>query len=257
MASNNEDLLGFASPPSQPTASEAAAPDLFQGLLPSSPTSTAQPSTNQTSSIDEEVLAGLSPAEREAFLKDQNQIMGQIEEKSKPAPAASNRSAAALAFEQRSTVAVARIAASYETGAALDDGVAGASVTEFKAAQIDEDAKLAAKLQEEEYAAERRRTERRRARAASSQNNDAQGDSWYDWMMGTATTPSVAPGTAASSNSTSRPAGPPSQGGARVAQSTSMFACVGNAISTAINPPKEVGGVDSASLLYSPPPSSY
>lgn len=59
--------------------------------------------------IDEDVLAALDPAEREALLEEQRQIMAQIE-KDKTGNMASGAAARALAFDQRSNTAVARAA---------------------------------------------------------------------------------------------------------------------------------------------------
>ena len=59
--------------------------------------------------IDEDVLAALDPAEREALLEEQRQIMAQIE-KDKAGNMASGAAARALAFDQRSNAAVAQAA---------------------------------------------------------------------------------------------------------------------------------------------------
>ncbi|KAL3911627.1 MAG: hypothetical protein SGILL_007206 [Bacillariaceae sp.] len=64
--------------------------------------------------IDESILNALEPAEREAFLEEQRKIMEQIEKNkagSQPTGGAASRAAA---FDQRSTAAVAQVAASYD-----------------------------------------------------------------------------------------------------------------------------------------------
>jgi len=64
--------------------------------------------------IDESILNALEPAEREAFLEEQRKIMEQIEiEKSNNK--ASDAAVRAMAFDQRSSNAVANVAASYES----------------------------------------------------------------------------------------------------------------------------------------------
>ena len=63
--------------------------------------------------IDESILNALEPAEREAFLEEQRKIMEQIE-KEKSNNDASGAAAMATAFDQRSSAAVANVAASYE-----------------------------------------------------------------------------------------------------------------------------------------------
>jgi hypothetical protein len=65
--------------------------------------------------IDESILNALEPAEREAFLEEQRQILIQIE-KEKSNNEASGAAARAMAFDQRSSNAVANVAASYEGG---------------------------------------------------------------------------------------------------------------------------------------------
>jgi hypothetical protein len=65
--------------------------------------------------IDESILNALEPAEREAFLEEQRQILVQIE-KEKSNNEASGAAARAMAFDQRSSNAVANVAASYEGG---------------------------------------------------------------------------------------------------------------------------------------------
>jgi hypothetical protein len=63
--------------------------------------------------IDESILNALEPAEREAFLEEQRQILEQIE-REKSNNEASGATARAMAFDQRSSSAVANVAASYE-----------------------------------------------------------------------------------------------------------------------------------------------
>merc|ERR1719217_1028529 len=63
--------------------------------------------------IDESILNALEPAEREAFLEEQRKIMAQIEAE-KSNNEASSAAARAMAFDQRSSSAVANVAASYE-----------------------------------------------------------------------------------------------------------------------------------------------
>mmetsp|Transcript_5340 Transcript_5340/g.12663 ORF Transcript_5340/g.12663 Transcript_5340/m.12663 type:complete len:154 (+) Transcript_5340:137-598(+) len=152
-------------------------------------------------------------------------------------------SSAARAFEQRSAAAIAQVVAEIDNAASAVPVETPSSPTlaagglDFRAAQISEDAKLAAELQREEYRKEEARTERRRARRAQAQAEE--NASWADWLMGT--TQPVA-------NNASTP---PARGGARVAQpSNSMFACVAQSITSVMGPPSnQVSGVDSTSLL--------
>jgi len=65
--------------------------------------------------IDESILNALEPAEREAFLEEQLKILEQIE-REKSNNEASGAAARAMAFDQRSSTAVADIAASYVRG---------------------------------------------------------------------------------------------------------------------------------------------
>merc|ERR1711865_827494 len=58
--------------------------------------------------IDESILNALEPAEREAFLEEQRKIMEQIEKSNNKASDAAVR---AMAFDQRSSNAVANVAA--------------------------------------------------------------------------------------------------------------------------------------------------
>lgn len=80
-------------PPLQPPSMEAAAPAALD--------------------IDESILNALEPAEREAFLEEQRRIMEQIE-KERTGKDTSSAAARAAAFDQRSSAAVAQVAASYE-----------------------------------------------------------------------------------------------------------------------------------------------
>ena len=187
-------------------------------------------------------------------------------------------SSAAFAFEQRSATAVAQVAAFYDEGnthsavstitstaapATNDSSPLSSSSSsssslssptserlkhlDFKAAQIETDAKLAQELQRKEYRKAEAATERRQQRQpvtnASNLSSTDQyvSSSWSDWLMGTATTTTT-------TNETSPTAA--TARGARIAEpSSSVFACVAQSISTAINPKNEVVGVDSASLL--------
>jgi hypothetical protein len=157
-------------------------------------------------------------------------------------------SSAARAFEQRSAAAVAQVVAEIDN-AAFDapDTPPSPSATggglDFRAAQIEKDAKMAEELQREEYQKEEARTERRRQRrdAAAAEQNA----SWSDWLMGTSPTNN------SNSNSASAPTPARSTGGARVAQpSNSMFSCVAQSITSVMGPQEsQVRGVDSTSLL--------
>lgn len=158
-------------------------------------------------------------------------------------------SSAARAFEQRSAAAVAQVVAEIDNAAfALPEEAPPSSPAlaagglDFRAAQISEDAKLAAELQREEYRKEEARTERRRARRAQAQAEE--NASWADWLMGT-----TQPAATANANNASTPGA--ARGGARVAQpANSMFACVAQSITSVIGPPSnQVSGVDSTSLL--------
>jgi hypothetical protein len=64
--------------------------------------------------IDESILNALDPAEREAFLEEQRKIMEQIEMEKVNKHQPTGAAARAAAFDQRSTAAVAQVAASYE-----------------------------------------------------------------------------------------------------------------------------------------------
>jgi len=169
-------------------------------------------------------------------------------------------SAAARAFEQRSAAAVAQVVAEIDNaGAAANSATASTSSTpsidavgrlDFRAAQIEKDAKLAEELQREEYRREEARTQRqrqRRAAAAAAQQNS----SWADWIMGTSnSTPANTPSNATPS-SLARSSTSSTGGGARVAQpSGSIFACVAQSIGSVMGPTQgQVSGVDSSSLL--------
>ena len=109
-----------------PTAPAASAPsfeDLLGGGVTQQPTSEftpmAPPPMQEAPApapeldIDESILNALDPAEREAFLEEQRKIMEQIE-KNKTGNQASGAAARAAAFDQRSTAAVAQVAASYD-----------------------------------------------------------------------------------------------------------------------------------------------
>ena len=160
-------------------------------------------------------------------------------------------SSAARAFEQRSAAAVAQVVAEIDN-AAFDapdtppsPSAAGGGL-DFRAAQIEKDAKMAEELQREEYRKEEARTERRRQRreAAAAEQNA----SWSDWLMGTSPANNS---NNSNNNSASSPTPARSTGGARVAQpSNSMFSCVAQSITSVMGPQQsQVRGVDSTSLL--------
>ena len=271
-------------------------PDLFADLLvttPSSNPSTAAPPSIATATtttatttlvetgedsldlidgmmIDPEVLAALDPQERATLLADQRRIMDQLESEKKKKKAAeaeaammmpqlgtSEQSAAALAFDQRSSAAVAQIASSYDNPSPTNSS--SPATLDFKSAQVDEDAKLAERLQAEEYQKEEQRQERlRQKKAAAAAADTGSGSSWMDWITGantaTTTTTTNTTTTTTTTSATATATGPPpvarTAGGARVAQSSSsIFACVADSIASAVAPPKEFHGVDSASLL--------
>ena len=266
-------------------------PDLFADLLvttPSSNPSTAAPPSIATTTtttttlvetgedsldlidgmmIDPEVLAALDPQERATLLADQRRIMDQLESEKKKKKAAeaeaamlmpqlgtSEQSAAALAFDQRSSAAVAQIASSYDNPSPTNSS--SPTTLDFKSAQVDEDAKLAERLQAEEYQQEEQRQERlRQKKAAAAAADTGSGSSWMDWITGantatTTTTNTTTTTTSATATATGPPPVARTAGGARVAQSSSsIFACVADSIASAVAPPKEFHGVDSASLL--------
>lgn len=99
-----------------PTAPAASAPS-FEDLLESEQTTHNHLATVQAvpppPAIDEDILAALDPAEREALLEEQKKIMEQIE-REKASNDASSAAARAMAFDQRSSSAVARVAASMD-----------------------------------------------------------------------------------------------------------------------------------------------
>lgn len=232
--------------------------------------------------IDESILNALEPAEREAFLEEQRKILEQIEQ-DKSNNEASAATARAMAFDQRSSSAVANVAASYER-----TGRAPSSADDSAAVQMLADAELAERLQKEEYA----RSEQRRSRAregdstSTSQNQsasttDESSQSWYGWLTGA---PKPAPATrSATATSYSRSpssggglvsavadesvglmgngtGGGSSQGGARVAEQKSMFSCVAGSMGSAVtqmyafqsDDDGNVHGVDSQGLLAMP-----
>lgn len=158
------------------------------------------------------------------------------------------------------------------------------------AAQMTADQKMAEEMQQEEY----KKAEGTTARAAPKTPKKQvveEGMSWYDWMVGNpkvAPTPthgsSELPSRVAKAAAASKPAGlvaaqtgeesgainfassydeqtrPLSGGGARMAESKGMFACVADSITTAAqavttlseDPEGNVHGVDSSSLLAMP-----
>lgn len=64
--------------------------------------------------IDEDILAALDPSERQAILEEQRKIMEQIE-KERSNDTAGTAAARALAFDQRSSAAVAKVAGLYDS----------------------------------------------------------------------------------------------------------------------------------------------
>jgi hypothetical protein len=161
------------------------------------------------------------------------------------------------------------------------------SVDMEAAAQMTADQKFAEELQQEEYKKAEGGSATARAKTAAPKKKEVveEGMSWYDWMLGN---PKVAPTPERGSSelpSRARPAGLVSAqtgeesgvisysnsydeqtrplaggGGARMAESKGMFACVTDSISTAAqaaaslneDPDGNVNGVDSSSLLAMP-----
>lgn len=147
--SGDFDLLGgttttTAPPPAAPPTDNAST---FESLMatttqptpgPPTPVATTAPATipqveapapaaeaPAAPSIDEELLAALDPAEREALLREQRQIMEEIERKKAAAPKPlTGAAAAAASFNQRSSAAVANLAANL-------DGTATSSTPAF------------------------------------------------------------------------------------------------------------------------------
>lgn len=110
------DLLGFGFP-SAPTASAPMFEDLHTQQQEHHPPPLAPPmdAAPPVLDIDDSILNALEPAEREAFLEEQRKILEQIE-KEKSNNEASGAAARAMAFDQRSSSAVASVAATYEQG---------------------------------------------------------------------------------------------------------------------------------------------
>jgi len=171
-------------------------------------------------------------------------------------------SSAARAFDQRSAAAVAQVVAELDNaGSAPDTALppspslaSGSDGLDFRAAQIEKDAKMAEELQREEYRKEEVRTERRRQRQAAAVAE--QNASWTDWLTGSSPSSGAAPTNTSSSasaqaSSMARPTSSSGGGRARVAQpSGSMFACVAQSITSVMGPPQgQVSGVDSSSLI--------
>mmetsp|Transcript_110166 Transcript_110166/g.318437 ORF Transcript_110166/g.318437 Transcript_110166/m.318437 type:complete len:554 (-) Transcript_110166:100-1761(-) len=101
-----EDLMShqhYDQPP--PPAPESNLLDMPEAMSPPQP------------EIDEDILAALDPAEREAILEEQRKIMAQIE-KEKDQNNASSAAARAMAFDQRSSAAVAKVAGQYDSAPA-------------------------------------------------------------------------------------------------------------------------------------------
>lgn len=118
-------------PPAFPSAPVASAPmfeDLMGGhtaAMPPPPSNLMDmqavppppmeaPAVMAPPGIDEDILAALDPAERDAILEEQRKIMEQIE-KEKSNDKASSAAARAMAFDQRSSAAVARVAGEYDS----------------------------------------------------------------------------------------------------------------------------------------------
>mmetsp|Transcript_19543 Transcript_19543/g.54536 ORF Transcript_19543/g.54536 Transcript_19543/m.54536 type:complete len:370 (-) Transcript_19543:287-1396(-) len=112
------DLLNIGLP-SAPTASAPMFEDLHtqQELHPPPLPPPMEAAAPAAPDIDDSILNALDPAEREAFLEEQRKILEQIE-KEKSNNEASGAAARAMAFDQRSSSAVANVAASYERGGA-------------------------------------------------------------------------------------------------------------------------------------------
>lgn len=100
--------------PPQPEASAPAFEDLQipqeePNLLDGMPSAMPPPPD-----IDEDILAALDPAERAAILEEQRKIMEDIE-KAKQNESASSAAARAMAFDQRSSAAVAKVAGQFDS----------------------------------------------------------------------------------------------------------------------------------------------
>jgi len=156
------------------------------------------------------------------------------------------------------------------------------------AAQLSADAQLAEKLQAEEYARAGGGAAKTKTSASSSNNKktaklekgQAVEQSWYDWFMGSSTEESTKPPPPARGSAEIRPRGLVAAstgeesygrgsydeserlvggggGGARMAESKGMFACVADAVGTAVNSLAQdeegnVHGVDASGLLAMP-----
>lgn len=105
-----EDLLGS----NQQNSLPPPPPDSLMDMPAVPPPMAAVPTPPN---IDEDILAALDPAEREAILEEQRKIMEQIE-KDKTNNNASGAAARAMAFDQRSSAAVAQVAGQFEQSAA-------------------------------------------------------------------------------------------------------------------------------------------
>jgi hypothetical protein len=371
----------FAPPPRMMGAYEspAASAPSFEDLLDSQQNQQthnplagmqAVPPPAAPPAIDEDILAALDPAERKELLEEQEKIMAQIEKEkasNSNQPPMSAAAARAMAFNQRSSNAVAQVAGALEaprrsaptrpatssrsnhggqtvdlgageqvplhgqerTQQAIKDGTAlvvqcmscqnWMQVTESAslmfcpvcqtvspvdkagaatsadmeaAAQLAADAELAERLQNEEYGAAgdvpaEARTRRPKSKPQQPKAGE-EGQSWYNWFVGTpeekaaATTPTHgsaeirrSPALISAHTGAEEGVGRSRSydegegllgaggggGGARVAEQKSMFACVADSISTAAtqmtayNTDEEgnVHGVDSSSLLVAMP----
>eukprot|EP00934_Nitzschia_sp_Nitz4_P008141 Nitzschia sp. Nitz4//scaffold337_size18511//6651//8344//NITZ4_008780-RA/size18511-processed-gene-0.8-mRNA-1//-1//CDS//3329548310//8131//frame0 len=101
-----EDLLDSAPP--------AAPPQHFDSYdMPAPMAPPMAPPTMAPPGIDEDILAALDPSEREAILEEQRKIMEQIES-DKANDNASSAAARAMAFDQRSSASVAKVAGQFD-----------------------------------------------------------------------------------------------------------------------------------------------
>lgn len=106
----------YAMPPPPPAflaPPEASAPS-FEDLLGNQHYHDMPTPVPPPPEIDEDILAALDPAEREAILEEQRKILEQIE-KERSNDVASSAAARAMAFDQRSGAAVAKVAGEYDS----------------------------------------------------------------------------------------------------------------------------------------------
>jgi hypothetical protein len=155
-----------------------------------------------------------------------------------------------------------------QTVSPVEKNGANASVSMEQAQQLDADQKLAEQLQQEEYKQAEGAPRARRPQQKKPEVVE-EGQSWYDWLTGAPapkveetkprSSPQRSPGLVSAQTGEERRTyeGGRGGGGARVAESKSMFACVGDAIGTAMTASMTDGegnvhGVDSSSLLAMP-----